>query len=85
MKIKLLNDPFKEKLEKIQYSATCTIMGATKGTSRERLHKEFGLKCLCDGRWYRKRAFFHKILKGLTPPYLQSYLLLDNDRIFNSR
>ena len=60
-------------------------MGATKGTSRERLHKEFGLKCLCDRRWYRKRAFFHKILKGLTPPYLQSYLLLDNDRIFNSR
>ena len=34
--IKPFNDSFKEKLEKVQYSAGLIITGAIKGTSRER-------------------------------------------------
>ena len=36
---KTFNDFFKEKLEKVQYSATLIVTGAIKGTSREPLYK----------------------------------------------
>ena len=51
---KPFNDNFKEKLEKIQYSAALIITGTIKGTSREHLYKELGLESLCDKRSYRK-------------------------------
>ena len=78
---KPFNDAFKEKLEKVQYSAALTITGAIKGTSRKHLYKEFGLESLCDRRRYCKLVFFYKI----APSYLQSYLLPDNDRTYNTR
>ena len=56
---KPFNDSFKEKFEKVQYSAA-VIMGATKGTSRVRLYKELGLESFSDRRWYRKLVFFYK-------------------------
>ena len=31
-----------------------------------------------------KLVFFYKIVKGLAPPYLQSYLLPDNERTYNT-
>ena len=61
------------------------ITGAIKDTSRERLYKELGLESLCDRRWYRKLVFFYKIVKGLASSYLQSYLLPDNERTYNTR
>ena len=82
---KPFNDAFKDKLEKIQYSTALIITGAIKGTSRERLFKELGLESLCDRRWYRKLVFFYKIVKGIAPSFLQSYLLLDNERTYNTR
>ena len=75
------NVTFKEKLEKVQYTAALIITGAIKGTSRERLYKEFGLESLCDRRRYHKLVFFYKI----APSYLQSYLLPDNERTYNTR
>ena len=72
-------------MEKVQYSAALIITGAIKGTSRERLYKELGLESLCDRRWYRKLVFFYKIVKGLAPSFLKSYLLLDNERTYNTR
>ena len=77
--------PFKEKLEKVQYSAALIITKAIKGNSRECLHQELGPESLCDRRWYRKLVFFYKIVKGLAPSYLQSYLLPDNERTYNTR
>ena len=62
-------------IEKVHYSAALIINGAIKGTSRQRLYKELGLESLTDGRWCHKLVFFYKIGKGLTPSYLQSYLL----------
>ena len=81
---KAFNDAFKEKLKKVQYSAALTFTGAIKGTSRERLYKELGLESLCDRRCYRKLVFSYKIVKGLAPSYLQSYLLPDNERTYDT-
>ena len=43
---KPFNNVFKEKLERVQYSAALIITGAIKGTCRERFYKELGLKSL---------------------------------------
>ena len=82
---KPFNDSFKEKLKKVQYSATLTIAGAIKGTSRECLYNlkrlfEYGLESLCD-RWYCKLVFFYKMVKGLPLSYLQSHFLIMRERI----
>ena len=77
---KLLNHSFKEKLQKFQYSAALIIMGAIKDTSWER-----GLESHSDRRWYRKLVFFYIIVKGVAPSYLQSYLLPDDERTYNTR
>ena len=72
---KPFNDAFKEKLEKVQYSAALIFTGAIKSTSWQCLYKELGLKSLCDRRWYCKLVFFYKIVKGLVPSYLQFYFI----------
>ena len=43
-------------------------------TSRDHLYQEIGLESLADRRWSLKIFFFHKIVNGLLPSYLQSYL-----------
>ena len=49
------------------------------------MYKDLGLESLSDRRWYRKLVFFYKIVKGLAPSYIQSYLLPDNERTYNAR
>ena len=63
----------------IQHWAALVITGAIKGTSRDRLYQEIGPESLADRRWFRKIFFFHKIVNGLLPSYLQSYLNHCND------
>ena len=75
---KFFNEPFKEKLEKVQYSAALIITGAIKGTSREHLRKELGLESLNYRRWYRKVVFFYKIVKDLALSFLQPYFFPDS-------
>ena len=67
--------------KKVQQTAVLIITGAIKDTSLECLYKKLGLESLSlsDRRWYRK------LVKGLTPPYSQSYLLPDNGRTYNTR
>ena len=81
---KPFNDSFKEKLEEVQYSAALMITGAIKDTSRERLYKELGLESFYDRRWYCKLVFFYKIVKDLALSCLHSYLLPDNEIIYNA-
>ena len=81
---KPFNDSFKEKLQKVQYSAARIVTRAMKSTSWERFYKELHLEPLNDKRWYRNLVFFYKIVKGLAPPYLQSYLLSDSERTYNT-
>ena len=67
------NESFKDWVEKVQYNVA--LSGAIRGTSRERIYNELCLESLVDRRWYRKKAFFYKIVKNLSPKYPQRYLL----------
>ena len=74
----MINKPNKEnfqnKLEKVQYRACLSITGAIQGTSRTKLYDELGLHSLIKRRWCNKLIFFYKIVNGLLPGYLYSYL-----------
>ena len=59
------NDSLKKKLEKVQYSAALTIIGAMKEASQERLYKELSSISLTDKGSYLKRGFIYKIANGL--------------------
>ena len=69
----------------IQYRAALVITWAIKDTLRDCLYQEVGLESLADRRWSRKIFFFHKIVNGLLPSYLQSYLNHYNDGKYQTR
>ena len=47
------------------------ITGVIKGTSCDRFYQDLGLESLAGKRWPRRLFFFHKIIQGFLPPYLQ--------------
>ena len=47
--------------------------------------RKLGLESLKDRRWHRKLCLFYKIVKGLLPKYLTSYLELHNNSIYQTR
>ena len=57
------NENFQNKLDAIQGT-----------TSRTKLYDELGLHSLIKRRWCNKLIFFYKIVNGLLPGYLYSYL-----------
>ena len=62
---------FTNKLVQTQYAAALAATGAWKGTSREKLYKEFGRDTLHDGKWFRRLCHFISKLRILQSP---SYL-----------
>ena len=82
---KPLTESFKDKLEKVQYSAALVITGAIKGTSRDRVYRELGLESLAERRWSRKIFLFHKIINGPLPVYLQLYISYCGERFYRTR
>ena len=68
------NENFQSKIEKVRYKACLAITGAIQGTSREKLYEELGLHSLVERRRRNKLIFFYKIVNGLLPDYLYSYL-----------
>ena len=68
---KPLTESFKDKLEMVKYNAALVITSAIKGTSHDRIYRELSLESLAERRWSRKIFFFHKIINGLLPAYLQ--------------
>ena len=78
------NKKFIQKLESVQYNAALAITGCFRGTSREKLYNELGLETLADMRWFRKFLFFHKIINGLSPPYLRRFPPQPNINTFNT-
>ena len=82
---KPLTESFKDKLEIVQYNAALVITGAIKGTSRDRIYRELGLESLAERRWSHKISFFHKILNGLLPVYLQSCIRSLSSKISKSK
>ena len=69
------NENFQNKLEKVQYRACLAINGAIQGTSRQELYAQLGLHSLSKRRWRNILIFLYKILNGLLPKYLHSYLI----------
>ena len=49
-----------------------------RGSSREKLNQEIGLKTPQQQRWYRKLCYFHKMLKSQSLKYLYSIILIHN-------
>ena len=82
---KPLTESFKDKLEMVQYNAALVITGAFKGTSRDRIYTELGLESLAEWRWSGKIFFFHKIVNGLLPVYLQSYISYCGEGVYRTR
>ena len=68
------NENFQNILEKVQHRACPAITGAIQGTSRQKFHDELGLHLLSKRHWRNKQFFLNKILNGLLPKYLYSYL-----------
>ena len=64
------NPSFHEKLESIQHNACLALTGTIRGTSKEKLYQELGLKSLQLRRWYRKLCLFYKISINKSPAYL---------------
>ena len=69
----------------VQYNATLVITGATKRTSRDILSQELGLESLADRRWSPRLFFFHKVIQGLLPSYLQTYHKAVSERTYLTR
>ena len=61
-------------IESVQYNACLAITGAIKKSSRNRLYQELGIESLRDRRWYRRLVFFFKIVNGISPNYLRTFL-----------
>ena len=68
------NITFCNMIESVQYNACLAITGTIKKSSRERLYQELGLESLRDRRWYHRLVFFYKIVNGISPTYLRSFL-----------
>ena len=77
-------DSFIEKIERVQYHACLVITGAFKGTSIELLYQELGLESLKQ-KIASENFFLYKIVKGLSPKYLTSYLQLHDNPINQTR
>ena len=65
---------FRTRSKKVQYRACLAITAAIQGTSNEKNYDELDLHSLTNRRWRSKHIFFYKIVNGLIPDYLYSYL-----------
>ena len=57
-------------MESMQYNAALAIIGAIRGSSREKLYQEQSLESLQERRWYSKLCYFLKLTKSKSPKYL---------------
>ena len=69
------NETFLPKLESIQYNALVSLMGAIRGSTREKCYHELVLEYLQCWRWYRKLFLFYKLFKENKPVDLFNIIL----------
>ena len=69
----------------VQYNAELVITGAVKGTSRDPIYRELSLESLAEWRLSRKIFVFHKIINGLLPVCLQSYISYCGEGVYRTR
>ena len=68
------NEQFTNKIEAVQYNSALAITGCIRGTLREKLYSELGLKSLSERRLFHRLLFFYKIINGLAPAYLKNFV-----------
>lgn len=68
------NINFESKIEKFQYKACIALTSAIPGPFKERLCDESGLMSLSKRYWYNKLIFSYKIVNGILPDYLHSWI-----------
>ena len=61
-------------MENVHYRFCLAITGAIQRTSKTKLYDELGLHSLNKRRWHNKSILFKKVVNGLLPDYLYSYL-----------
>ena len=76
------NTSFHENIESSQDNAALAILGAVRGTSREKLHQELDLQSLQQRRWYRKLCCLFKLISNHSPSYLFQLVLSKNIKYF---
>ena len=75
------NTFFHQRLDSLQYNAALAIIGAIRGTSKEKLYNELGLESLQNRQWYRKLSFLYKVIANQSP-YLFSIPILGTKHNF---
>ena len=61
-------------MESLHLDAIRTIIGAVRGTSRQKLYTESGFTTLRERRFRHKIIMHHKIVQENTPTYLKEHL-----------
>ena len=69
----------------VQYNAALAITGAIKGTLRDHIYRELGLESVAERRQSRKIFFYHKLINGILPVYLQPYISYCGERVCRAR
>ena len=77
------NTSFHQNIELIQCNAALAIMGAVRGTSREKLYQELGFESFQQRSWYRKLFCLFKIINNQSPRYLFQLIPSLNTRYFS--
>ena len=77
---RVYNTSFHQNIESIQYNPTLAIVGAVRGTSKEKLYQELGLESLQQRRWYRKLCCVFKIINNQSLSYLFQLVPSPNTR-----
>ena len=62
------------RIECLQYNAALSITDAIRGSSKEKLFQELGIKYLSSRRWLRKHCLFYKIVVNKSLNYLYNYV-----------
>ena len=77
------NTSFHQNIESIQCNAALAILGAVRGTSREKLYQELGFESFQQRSWYRKLFCLFKIINNQSPRYLFQLIPSLNTRYFS--
>ena len=64
------NEFFYQRIQSVKYNAATPIIGASRGTSSEKLYQELGLESLRSRRRLRKLCLSFKMHKNKSPSYL---------------
>ena len=76
---------FTQRIEQTHYCSALSVTGAWRGTSRERLYKEFCWESLYHRRWYRRLCHFFNLIKSRSPNYLFDEIPPERNVSYNLR